>query len=486
MKIWFVTGSQHLYGEEALKQVAKQVEEIIDYMNNSKRLGLEIINKGIVTTSEEIENLLKEVNFNNECGGVITWMHTFSPSKMWINGLKQLNKPLLHFHTQYHSEIPLNEIDMDFMNLNQAAHGDREHGFIHANLKTKRKVIHGYWKDSHTLERVDNWMTLCKGIGFSNSLKVCRFGDNMRNVAVTEGNKVSAQMKFGWEINTWPVGDLVRYIEAVTERELDEQLKEYENRYTVDTDKLESIKYQAKLNIAMKKFLKDRGCMAFTDTFEDLHGMNQLPGLATQNLMMDGYGFGGEGDWKTAAMVSILKNMVGENSKTSFMEDYTYHINNESLVLGSHMLEVCPSIAEGKPSIEVHHLGIGGKEDPARIVFSGKTGKAIQVSLIELEGRYRLIANVCNAVKPVGDMPNLPVARVMWRPEPSLEAASEAWIIAGGAHHTAMTYDVSVETLRDFADYYDIEFVLIDKTLNLNTFKRDLELNELLFKLKSL
>lgn len=486
MKVWFITGSQHLYGEEALRQVAKQVEEIIEYMNSSKKLEIKIINKGIVTTSKEIENLLKESNFNKECIGVITWMHTFSPSKMWINGLKQLNKPLLHFHTQYHSEIPLNEIDMDFMNLNQAAHGDREHGFIHANLKTKRKVIHGYWKDSYTLERINNWMTLCKGINFSNNLNICRFGDNMRNVAVTEGNKVNAQIKFGWSVNTWPVGDLVKYIENVTESELKNQLKEYEKRYIIATDKLESIKYQAKLNIAMKKFLKEKDCMAFTDTFEDLHGMKQLPGLATQNLMMDGYGFGGEGDWKTAAMVSILKNMGGKNSQTSFMEDYTYHINNESLVLGSHMLEVCPSIADEKPSIEVHKLGIGGKDDPARIVFSGKTGKAVQVSLIELEGRYRLIANVCNAVKPVGDMPNLPVARVMWKSEPSLEQASEAWILAGGAHHTAMTYDVSIETLRDFADYYDIEFVLIDKNLNLNTFKRDLDLNELLFKLKSL
>lgn len=486
MKIWFITGSQHLYGKETLAKVASQVKEMVTFMNGSQKLELEILNKGTVTTPSEIENILKEANYDKECIGVITWMHTFSPSKMWINGLKEISKPILHFHTQYHSKIPLNDIDMNFMNLNQAAHGDREHGFIHTNMKIKRKVIHGHWTSPETLERINRWITLCRGINHSKTLKICRFGDNMREVAVTEGNKVSAQMKFGWSVNTWAVGDLVAYVEKVTEIEIDEQIKKYEERYKISTENLESVRYQAKLNVAMERFLKDRDCKAFTDTFEDLHGLKQLPGLATQNLMMDGFGFGGEGDWKTAAMVSILKGMKGEKAETSFMEDYTYHISDNSLVLGAHMLEVCPSIAQGKAEIEVHRLGIGGKDAPARVVFEGKTGKAIQVSLIELQGRYRLIANVCEAVTPVGEMPNLPVASVMWKPEPSLESASEAWILAGGAHHTVMTYDIDVETLRDFANYYDIEFVLIDNSLNLNTFTRDLELNDLLYKLKSI
>ena len=308
----------------------------------------------------------------------------------------------------------------------------------------------------------------------------------MREVAVTEGNKVNAQIKFGWSINTWPIGDLVNYMNNVTDDQIEKQYREYEERYSIFSQNTNSIKYQAKLNVALKKFLEDKNCKAFTDTFEDLHGLLQLPGLATQNLMKDGFGFGGEGDWKTSAMVAILKYMSGERGATSFMEDYTYHLTNDRLVLGAHMLEVCPSISEEKAKIEVHHLGIGGKEQPARLVFSGKKGKAVQVSLIELEGRYRLIANVCEALEPVGNMPNLPVARVMWKPEPSLELASEAWILAGGAHHTAMTYDISPDILRDFADYFDIEFVLIDKDLNINTFKRELELNSLLYKLKSI
>lgn len=486
MKVWFVTGSQDLYGEETLKKVNEQVEEIVNYLNNSKKLIIEIENKGIVTTPVEIEKILKNANYEDECIGVITWMHTFSPAKMWINGLKEMNKPILHFHTQYHGEIPLNDIDMDFMNLNQAAHGDREHGFIYTDMKIKRKVIHGYWKNNNTLERINNWLILCKGINFSRNLKICRFGDNMREVAVTEGNKVNAQIKFGWSINTWPIGDLVNYMNNVTDDQIEKQYREYEERYSIFSQNTNSIKYQAKLNVALKKFLEDKNCKAFTDTFEDLHGLLQLPGLATQNLMKDGFGFGGEGDWKTSAMVAILKYMSGERGATSFMEDYTYHLTNDSLVLGAHMLEVCPSISEEKAKIEVHHLGIGGKEQPARLVFSGKKGKAVQVSLIELEGRYRLIANVCEALEPVGNMPNLPVARVMWKPEPSLELASEAWILAGGAHHTAMTYDISPDILRDFADYFDIEFVLIDKDLNINTFKRELELNSLLYKLKSI
>lgn len=486
MKVWFITGSQDLYGDETLEKVGKQVKEILNYMNNSKKLSVELENKCIAKSSEEITDIMIKASNDSECIGVITWMHTFSPSKMWINGLKELKKPLLHFHTQYHSAIPLNEIDMKFMNLNQSAHGDREHGHILSLMGIRHKIIHGFWQDDRTLTRINNWLNLCKAIRFSKNLKVARFGDNMRDVAVTEGNKVNAQMTFGWSINTYGVGDLVDYVNKVSDSEIDKQMASYEKDYTINSTNIESIRYQAKLNVAMRKFLQDKKCMAFTDTFQDLHGLKQLPGLASQQLMSEGYGFGGEGDWKTSAMVAILK-VLNPNNPSSFMEDYTYHIPNnaDGLVLGSHMLEVCPSIANGdKPKIEVHDLSIGDREAPARLVFNGKTGKAWQLSLIEFNGRYRLIANACSAVELVGEMPNLPVARVMWKLEPSLEMASEAWLLAGGAHHTVMTYGLELETLQDFADYFDIELVLIDNSLNLANFKRDLELNNLLYKFK--
>lgn len=484
-KIWFITGSQHLYGPETLKEVASHVDEMVKFLNSKDEIICEIVNKGTLTTPDEIADMLSEAQYSKECIGVIAWMHTFSPSKMWINGLKNYNKPYLHLHTQYNKEIPWNEIDMDFMNLNQAAHGDREHGFIHTKMNRSRKVITGYYKEEETLKRIEKWMRVAVGIDVSQNLKVCRFGDNMREVAVTEGNKVNAQINFGWAVNTRAVGDLVKYVNGATNEEVEAQLAEYKERYSINTENLESVKYQARLNVGMKKILEKVGAKAFTDTFEDLHGLNQLPGLASQNLMYDGYGFGGEGDWKTSAMVHIIKEMTkGKTGGTSFMEDYTYHMVNEGYVLGSHMLEVCPSIANGKPRIEVHHLGIGGKEAPARILFDGKKGDALQVSLIELNNRYRMIVNKVEAFPSFEKMPKLPVGNVMWKPLPNIQVATEAWIYAGGAHHTVMTYDLDIEDLRDYAEYFDIEFVVIDENTKLDEFKEKLKINDLIYKLR--
>lgn len=484
-KIWFITGSQHLYGAETLKQVASHVNEMVDFLNSRDEIICEVENKGTLTSSSEIAKMLSEAQYDNECIGVIAWMHTFSPSKMWINGLNNYNKPFLHLHTQYNKEIPWNEIDMDFMNLNQAAHGDREHGFIHTRMGKSRKVIAGFYKEEKTIKRIENWIRVAIGIATSKELKVCRFGDNMREVAVTEGNKVSAQINFGWSVNTWPVGDLVEYMKKVTQDEVDKQFEEYQERYNIAADNLDSIKYQAKLNVAMKRILDDIGAKAFTDTFEDLHGLEQLGGLASQNLMYDGYGFGGEGDWRTSAMVHIIKEMTkGRTGGTSFMEDYTYHMVEDGYILGSHMLEVCPSIANAKPRIEVHSLGIGGKKDPARILFDGKKGDALQITLVELNNRYRMIVNKVEAFPSFEKMPKLPVGNVMWKPLPNLETAAEAWIYAGGAHHTIMTYDLDIETLRDYAEYFDIEFIVIDQDTKLDQFKDKLKINELCYKLR--
>jgi len=484
-KIWFITGSQHLYGPKTLKEVAGHVEEMVDFFNSKEEIICEIMNKGTLTTAEEISQMLENAQFDKDCIGVVAWMHTFSPSKMWINGLNSFSKPFLHLHTQYNKEIPWDAIDMDFMNLNQAAHGDREHGFIHTRMGRSRKVITGYYKKERTIKRIENWIRVAIGIDVSKNLKVCRFGDNMRQVAVTEGNKVSAQINFGWQVNTWPVGDLVEYVNAVTQEEIDMQVNEYKERYSIETDNLDSVKYQARLNVAMKKFLDKVGAKAFTDTFEDLHGLEQLSGLATQNLMYDGYGFGGEGDWKTSAMTHIIKEMTkGRNGGTSFMEDYTYHMVDDGYVLGSHMLEVCPTIANGKARIEVHHLGIGGKNPPARVLFDGKKGIALQITLIELANRYRMIVNKVEAFPPLEKMPKLPVGNVMWKPLPNLEIATEAWIYAGGAHHTVMTYDLDIEALRDYAEYFDIEFIVIDENTNLSEFREKLKLNDLASKFR--
>ena len=484
---WFVVGSQALYGPEVLETVAKRAEEMAQEM--SKSLPYPLIYKVTAMSNGQIANIIKEANYDDSCAGIITWCHTFSPSKMWINGLVNLQKPFLHFATQYNKEIPNEEIDMDFMNLNQAAHGDREHGFIATRLRMPRKVIAGYWKDEAALKRIGDWMKAAIGVAFSKNLKVMRFGDNMREVAVTEGDKVEVQAKLGWQVNTWAVGDLVKEMNAVTEAEIDALMAEYTAKYEINTPNIEAIRYQAREEIAMKKMLDENGCMAFSNTFQDLYGMEQLPGLASQHLMAQGYGYGGEGDWKVAAMTAIMKAM-GENGNgaSAFMEDYTYHLGDDGhYSLGAHMLEVCPSMADpnGKIKIETHHLGIGMNEkDPARLVFKNRIGDAIVVSLIDMGGRLRLICQDIHCVKPIMDMPNLPVASVMWQAEPSLTTGVECWIIAGGAHHTVLSYDVSAEQMKDWARMMGIEFVHITKDTTVESLEHELFLNDLAWKLR--
>lgn len=485
-EFWFVVGSQLLYGPEVLETVAARAGEMADKMNESGLLPCRLVYKLTAKSPEEISRLIKDANYEDKCAGVIMWMHTFSPSKMWINGLKELQKPYCHFATQYNRQIPDKEIDMDFMNLNQAAHGDREHGFIGARLRMNRKVIAGYWQDEDVQKRLGGWMRAAVGAAFSRTLKVMRFGDNMRNVAVTEGDKVEVQAKLGWQVNTWPVGTLVEYIDAVAETETDALMKELSEKYEINTDKVDSIRYQAKTEIAMKRLLDQEGCRAFSNTFEDLYGMEQLPGLASQRLMEQGYGYGGEGDWKVSAMTAVIKAMgEGLDGGTSFMEDYTYDLTKgNECSLGAHMLEVCPSIASAKPRIEVHPLGIGGKADPARLVFEGRAGKAIVVSLVDMGGRLRLICQDIECINPIYNMPNLPVARVMWRAMPDLLTGAEAWITAGGAHHTVLTYDVTAEQMADWANMMDIEFVHITKDTTIEALKQALFLADLAWKLK--
>ena len=484
---WLLVGSQTLYGDDVLRTVAERAAEMVEYLNASGKLPYQLIYKGTAKSNAEISEVVREANYDKECAGIITWCHTFSPSKMWINGLAALQKPYCHFATQYNREIPNDEIDMDFMNLNQAAHGDREHGFIAARLRIPRKVIAGYWKDERVIERLSSWMKSAVGVAVSRELKVMRFGDNMREVAVTEGDKVEVQAKLGWQVNTWAVGDLVKEMNAVTEAEIDALMAEYKSKYDIATDNIEAIRYQAREEIAMEKMLKREGCMAFSNTFQDLYGMEQLPGLASQHLMSKGYGYGGEGDWKVAAMTAIMKAMGEEgNGASAFMEDYTYHlVEGNEYSLGAHMLEVCPSLAANKPRIETHHLGIGMNEkDPARLVFEGKAGKAIVVSLVDMGGRLRLICQDIECVKPIMDMPNLPVARVMWKPAPDLLTGIECWITAGGAHHTVLSYDVSADMMKDFANILEIEFVHITKDTTVETLEEKLMLADIAWRFR--
>ena len=484
---WFVVGSQFLYGDEVLKTVETRAKEMAAAL--SKKLPFPLIYKVTAKTNDEITQIVKEANYDDTCAGIITWCHTFSPSKMWINGLAALQKPYCHFATQYNKEIPNDEIDMDFMNLNQAAHGDREHGFIAARLRMPRKVVAGYWQDEKVHKRIGDWMKSAVGVAVSKNMKVMRFGDNMREVAVTEGDKVEVQSKLGWQVNTWAVGDLVKEMNSVTNAEIDALMSVYESKYQIATDNIDAIRYQAREEIAIKKMLERENCMAFSNTFQDLYGMEQLPGLASQHLMSQGFGFGGEGDWKVAAMTAIMKAM-GENGNgaSAFMEDYTYHLaEGHEYSLGAHMLEVCPSLAatDKKPRIETHHLGIGMNEkDPARLVFEGKEGNAIVVSLVDMGGRLRLICQDIVCVKPIMPMPNLPVARVMWRAMPNLAEGIECWITAGGAHHTVLSYDVTAEQMKDWARMMDIEFVHITEDTTVESLEKELFLNDLAWKLK--
>ncbi|MCL2031032.1 MAG: L-arabinose isomerase [Oscillospiraceae bacterium] len=483
---WFVVGSQHLYGPEVLDTVAARAAEMAAELESDGAIPFGIVCQNVVTTPGEALKTVREANYDDGCAGLIVWCHTFSPSKMWINGLTELQKPYLHLHTQYNRNIPDRDIDMDFMNLNQSAHGDREHGFIGARLRAPRKIVAGYWRDKAVREKIGSWMRSAAGCRVSRDLKVVRFGDNMRQVAVTEGDKVGAQIQLGWQVNTWPVGDLVREADAVAETEIDALVEEYGRQYTFSTDDAGAVRYQARVELAIQKILGREGAGAYTNTFEDLHGMRQLPGLASQRLMEQGYGYGGEGDWKVAAMTRVMKAMTeGMGGGTSFMEDYTYDLEpGRELSLGAHMLEVCPTLAAGKPEIQVHPLCIGGREPPARLVFEGKAGKAVVVSLIDMGGRLRLIAQDVECVKPVYEMPNLPVARVMWRAEPDLLTAAHAWLLAGGAHHTVLSYDATAEMMEDWAEMTGIEFVRIHKGTTIEALKKELFFADVAWKLR--
>ncbi|MBR2672445.1 MAG: L-arabinose isomerase [Oscillospiraceae bacterium] len=486
-EFWFVVGSQFLYGNDVLDTIDKRAKEMAEWISDNELIPFPVVYKGTVKTVDEAVKIVKDANYQEDCLGLITWCHTFSPSKLWINALTALQKPYCHFATQYNEKIPDKEIDMDFMNLNQAAHGDREHGFIGARLRIPRKVIVGFWKNEKPLKELGKWMRAAYGVAECRNLKVCRFGDNMRDVAVTEGDKVETQIKFGWQVNTWAVGDLVKEMNNVSDEEIERQYKDYLSKYDVATDNEESIKYQAREEIAIKKILDRVGAKAFTNTFEDLYGMKQLPGLASQDLMAQGYGFGAEGDWKVSALTHVVKVMTeGMSGGTSMMEDYTYNLPvDEEYSLGAHMLEVCPSLAGDKPRIETHHLGIGmNEDDPARLVFEGKAGKATVASLIDMGGRMRLIVQDIEVVKPIYEMPNLPVARVMWKLKPDLPTAVKMWILCGGAHHTVLSYDADADMYEDFAEMMGIEFVHLNGDTDISDLKLQLMLSDFAWKLR--
>jgi L-arabinose isomerase len=485
-EIWFITGSQDLYGEETLKLVAEHAQQISAGLNNAKQIPVRVVYKPVVKSTDEIYTTLQQANTAPNCIGIVTWMHTFSPAKMWIRGLSILKKPMLHLHTQFNRDIPWNSIDMDFMNLNQSAHGDREFGFMVSRMRINRKVVVGHWQDPEVLEQINSWTRAAAGWFDWQGAKFARFGDNMRFVAVTDGDKVEAELKFGFSVNTYGIGDLVAVINAVSDEAVKALTDEYEATYTMDAAlkkggaKYASVYEAAKIEIGLRKFLVDGGFKGFSDTFEDLHGMIQLPGIAAQRLMADGYGFAGEGDWKTAALVRAFKVMgAGLPGGNAFMEDYTYHFDpNNALVLGSHMLEVDASLANGKASLEVHPLGIGGKADPARLVFNVGSGPALNAALIDMGNRFRLLINEVEAVEPQNDLPNLPVARVLWKPYPDMKTGCAAWIYGGGAHHTAYSQNLTAEHIQDFAAMAGIEFLRIGKDTNISQFRNEILWNE--------
>jgi len=489
LEVWFVTGSQHLYGPETLKLVADHSQKIATALNQSPDIPVKIVFKPVVKTPEEISNLCSDVNTTKNCIGIIAWMHTFSPAKMWINGLRILQKPLCHLHTQFNRDIPWSSIDMDFMNLNQSAHGDREFGFIMSRMRRERKVIVGHWQDKNVHAQLNDWCRAAAGWNDWQGAKFVRFGDNMRQVAVTEGDKVEAQLKFGYCVNTHGVGDLVAVIQKVKDRDVDELCGVYAQEYKMaaslrkNGNQHPSLREAARIELGLRKFLRDGNYKGFTDTFEDLHGLQQLPGIATQRLMADGFGFGAEGDWKTAALVRVMKVMgAGLPGGNSFMEDYTYHFEpNNNMVLGSHMLEICPSIANAKPSCEIHPLGIGGKADPVRLVFNVNGGAALNASMIDMGNRFRLLVNEVEAVKPKQDLPKLPVARVLWKPLPDMQTGCGAWIQAGGAHHTVYSQNLGSECLQDFAEMAGVEILLINRNTTMYGFKNEIRWNDLYY-----
>jgi len=490
-EIWFVTGSQHLYGDETLKKVAEHSQQIAKSLDDNKQIPVRVVFKPTVKSTEEIYAVCQEANNAKNCIGIIAWMHTFSPAKMWIGGLKILQKPLMHLHTQFNRDIPWDTIDMDFMNLNQSAHGDREFGFIMTRMRLNRKVVVGHWQDEEVLSQINAWSRVAAGWHDWQGAKFVRFGDNMRYVAVTDGDKVEAELKFGYSVNTYGVGDLVKVINAISDSEIDRLTSEYEEKYAVVSslkkggNQYNSLREAAKIELGLLAFLKDGNFKGFTDTFEDLHGMVQLPGIAAQRLMGQGYGFAGEGDWKTAALVRAMKVMgTGLKGGNSFMEDYTYHFDPQNqMVLGSHMLEICESIASGKANCEIHPLGIGGKADPVRLVFNVAGGPALNASVVDMGNRFRLLVNEVEAVAPQHDLPNLPVARVLWKPYPDMKTGCAAWILAGGAHHTCYSQNLSSEQLEDFAEMAGIEYVLINKDTSLHQLKKELRWSESYYKL---
>jgi L-arabinose isomerase len=488
-EVWFVTGSQHLYGPKTLETVAKHSREIAAFLGACSHIPVQVVFKPVLTTPDAIRELCLDANSSRNCIGLITWMHTFSPAKMWIAGLSLLKKPFLHLHTQYNREIPWSEIDMDFMNLNQAAHGDREFGFIGSRLRLNRKVVVGHWQDEDVQASIGVWARAASAWADSQGGKVARFGDNMRDVAVTEGDKVEAQIRLGYDVYGYGEGDLVKLVKQATDSEIDALVKVYLDEYDVAAalkpkgEKHASLREGARIEIGLRNFLSAGNFNAFTTTFEDLHGLEQLPGLAVQRLMRDGYGFGAEGDWKTSALVRAMKVMnVGLKGGVSFMEDYTYHFSaSGDKVLGAHMLEICESIAAGKPRLEIYPLTIGGKADPLRLIFDAKTGPAIGASIMDMGQRFRMLANVVDVVPTDEPLPKLPVARALWLPRPNLKTAAAAWIYAGGAHHTSFSYSVTAEHLRDFADMAGIEFLLIDENTSVQDFRDKLRWNDLYY-----
>lgn len=490
-EVWFVTGSQHLYGPETLEQVAGHSRAIAQALDEAAAIPVRVVFKPVVKTPDEIRQICREANNAERCVGLITWMHTFSPAKMWIAGLAALQKPFLHLHTQYNRDIPWAEIDMDFMNLNQAAHGDREFGFIGSRMRLERKVVVGHWQEPDVHASLAAWARAACAWQDAQGARFARFGDNMRQVAVTEGDKVSAQMRLGYSVDGYGVGDLVRYTREVSDAEIDALVREYDAQYAVagalraGGERHGTLREGARIEIGIRRFLEDGGFKGFTTTFEDLHGLAQLPGLGPQRLMAEGYGFAGEGDWKTAALVRAMKVMAaGLPGGTSFMEDYTYHLSPDGQkVLGAHMLEICPSIAAERPRLEAHPLGIGGKADPVRLVFDAKSGPAVNASVVEMGGRLRMVVNMVDAVPTDAPLPRLPVARALWAPRPDLKVAAAAWIYAGGAHHTGYSYDLSAEHLADFAEIAGIEFLLIDQATSVANFKKELRWNDLYYHL---
>ena len=488
-EVWFVTGSQSMYGPKTLAQVAEHSREIAAALGASAHIPVKVVFKPVLTTPEAIRELCLEANSTGSCIGLITWMHTFSPAKMWIAGLSLLKKPFAHLHTQYNREIPWAEIDMDFMNLNQAAHGDREFGFIGSRLRLERKVVVGHWQDQDVQARLGVWARAAAAWADWQGAKVARFGDNMREVAVTEGDKVEAQIRFGYSVHGYGVGDLVKVVDEATDSEINQMMQAYLDEYEVPPalrpggDRNSSLREGARIEVGMRNFLQAGNFKAFTTSFEDLHGLAQLPGLAVQRLMRDGYGFGAEGDWKTAALVRLMKVMsAGLKGGASFMEDYTYHFSpSGDKVLGAHMLEICESIASSKPKLEILPLSIGGKADPLRLIFDAHTGPAICASIMDMGQRFRLLANTVEVVPAEAPLPKLPVAHALWLPRPNLKTAAAAWIYAGGAHHTGFSYAVTAEHLRDFAEMAGVEFLLIDESTRLEEFKDKLRWNELYY-----